>query len=385
MAIVLVLGMPLTLPVAGDGTLAALRTRYLRRSARLLLEPPAGPPWLVHAHAAVREALGGVLAARPADLYGALLLPQVGGPLCAGDLAEAVPSLLTELARRRAIGREGIWWHGPVRRLVAPVAGVARDFGVVRAGMVFHDGEVETAPGEIWAFDGERVFHPLAEGGWLAEVDNNPLAALEAHPEKAGNTLSLGAAPRAEWVAALDAARALVRRGLPALADEHRGLLSTVVPVGGPMERSLSASYQEVVGLVYVSLHPAVLKMAEALVHEVQHNKLNLVAHVDPLLVDRGEAAYPSPVRPDPRPLWGVLLAVHAFLPVAALFRALAAQGHPLAATDSFRARFREVLEVNHDGMAVVRAHARPTALGARLLAEMDALEQAQWAERDAV
>ncbi len=373
--------MSLTLPTPGDGTLAALRTRYLRRTARLLLEPPSGPPWLVAAHASVRDALAGVLTRSAGDFYGALLLPQVGGPIHAGDLGEAIPQLLTELARRRVLGPEGVWWHGPVRRLVSPVLGVVNDFGVERAGMVFHDGEVEVAPGEIWPLDGAgaRVFHPMRQGGWFAEVDNNPLATVEAHPDKEGNALSLGTASVAEWVAALDAARALIRTALPALADEHRSLLAMVVPVGGPMERSLSASYQEVIGLVYVSLHPSPLKMAEALVHEVQHNKLNLVAHVDPLLVDGGAGLYPSPVRPDPRPLWGVMLAVHAFLPVAAMFRALAEQGHPLAATEGFRVRFREVLDVNHDGMAVVREHARPTELGARLVAEMDRLETEQW------
>ncbi len=376
--------MSLTLPTPGDGTLAALRTRYLRRTARLLLEAPAGPLWLVHAHASVRDALAGVLTRRPADLYGALSLPQVGGPIHAGDLGEAIPQLLTELARRRALGPEGVWWPGPVRRLLAPVLGVVNELGTERAGMVFRDGEVETAPGEIWPLDGAgpRVFHPMRQGGWFAEADNNPLATLEAHPDKEGNALSLGAATVADWLTALDDARGLLRTALPTLAEEHRSLLATVVPVGGPMERSLSASYQEVIGLVYVSLHPSRLKMAEALVHEVQHNKLNLVAHVDPLLVDGGAGLYPSPVRPDPRPLWGVLLAVHAFLPVAAMFRALADQGHPLAATEASRARFREVLDVNHDGMAVVRAHARPTELGARLLEEMDTLETEQWGWR---
>lgn len=379
--IVVIRPMSLTIPVPGDATLVPLRTRYLRRTARLLLEPPSGPPWLAHAQASVRDALAGVLTRSAGDFYGALLLPQVGGPIHAGDLGEAIPTLLTELARRRALGPEGVWWPGPVRRLLTPMRGLVNDFGVERAGMVFRDGEVETAPGEVWTIDGAglRVFHAMREGGWLAEVDNNPLARLEAHPDKEGNALSLGAATVAEWLTALDDARALIRAALPALADEHRSLLATVVPVGGPMERSLSASYQEVIGLVYVSLHPSPLKMAEALVHELQHNKLNLVAHVDPILVDRGEGLHPSPVRPDPRPLWGVLLAVHAFLPVAAMFRALAELGHPLAATDGFRARFQEVRDVNHDGMAVVRAHARPTELGARLLEEMDTLETEQW------
>ena len=42
------------------------------------------------------------------------------------------------------------------------------------------------------------------------------------------------------------------------------------------------------------------------------------------------EPCYKSPVRPDPRPLWGILLAVHAFLPVAVMHRRLRADSHPI-------------------------------------------------------
>jgi HEXXH motif-containing protein len=374
---------PYTLPEADDKRFVAVRTRYLRRTARLLLDwPHPLPAWLGHAYAGVRAPLGDVLARHPGALYGALLLPQVGGPLHAGDLAEAVPQLLLELARSRVLGAEGIWWHGPVSRLLSPPLGAARVFVPPRAGMLFLDGAVEVAPSDTWALGpvAPARFHRLAEGGWLAEADNNPLAMVDAHPDKAGNALSLGDATVPEWVASLDEARRLVRVGLPALADEHRSLLATVVPVGGPSEVSLSASYQEVVGLVYVSLHPSPLTMAEALVHELQHNKLNLLAHVDPVLADRGETLHASPVRPDPRPLLGVLLAAHAMLPVVALHRALDAAGEPVARTETARERVDQLVRGNREAMDVVRAHARPTELGRALVEGMDLLERAQHA-----
>lgn len=368
---------PYTLP--GPPGLQTARTRYLRRSARLLLDwPHPLPAWLHHAWTGVRGPLATVLARHPRDFYAALSLPQVGAPLHARALAEAVPQLLVELSRRRVLGPEGVWWHGPVRRLISAPAGFSWEWAAEHAGLLFVDGEVEVSPGEAWAIDhGERAFHPLAEGGWLALVDNNPLAMVEAHPDKTGNALSLGTASAEEWVTTLDAARALIRLTLPDLAEEHRGLLAEVVPVGGPMEVSLSASYQEAIGVAYVSLHPNPLKLAEALIHEVQHNKLNLVRHMDDVLED-GDTRYASPVRPDPRPLWGVLLAAHAFLPVAELFAALDRMGHPLSHTDTFRIRWREVLEANHEAMEVVLAHAHPTRLGADIVAGMDRLERAQ-------
>ena len=76
----------------------------------------------------------------------------------------------------------------------------------------------------------------------------------------------------------------------------------------------------------------------------------------------------PSPVRPDLRPVLGVLLAAHAFLPVAALHRALIASGHPLADPE----RLQAVDRLNREALAVL-ADARPTEVGRVLLDGMRA------------
>lgn len=365
---------PYTLPAPGDDLLAPARARWLRQTARLLLDwPHPLPAWLGHAYRGVRDPLAHALRSRPGDAYAALSLPQVSAPLHGGDLAAALPPLLLELARRRALDAEGVWWGAPVRHLPSAPLGVVLRFDPPRVGMLFSPGTAALSPTEDWDLDparGEPAFLPLRDGGWLALHDDNPLAGVEAHPDKQGNALSLGDAPAAAWVAAIDAARAIVRETLPALADEHRGLLACVVPVGTHAELSLSASYREAVGVAYVSLHPDPVKMAEALVHETQHNKANLLSYADPLIHD-SDTLHVSPVRPDPRPLRGVLLAVHAFLPVEAMLRVLADQGEPVTA------RLAEVRRANREGMDVLRAAARPTELGRRMLDGMDALERA--------
>jgi HEXXH motif-containing protein len=71
------------------------------------------------------------------------------------------------------------------------------------------------------------------------------------------------------------------------------------------------------------------------------------------------------------------MLAVHAFLPVARMHRAMLDLGRE----DADPQRYREVCQVNHEGMEVLRAAAKPTAVGAPILAGMDALEAALWAE----
>ncbi len=360
---------PYTLPDPGVVWLTRARSRYLARAARLLLEPTAMPSWLASAWAGVREPLADLLRARPAEFLGAIALPQVGAPLCAGRLDEAIPQLLLELSRRRVLGREGVWWPGVVPRLLSAPRGVAHRFDPPLIGALFSDGEVEIAAGVPWDEGGERAFVPLHGGGWLALADNNPLALEEAHPDKAGNALSLGGRTVEAWVGALDEARALVRDVLPDLAAEHAQVLATVVPVGFEPEKSLSASYREAIGVVYLTLHPRVAILAEALIHEVQHNKLNLLLWSDPLLHDDGVLVQ-SPVRPDPRPLLGVLLAVHAFLPVAQLHLDLLARGHPAGDPE----RLRQVMTANREGLAVLAA-ARPTAVGKVLLDGMVALE----------
>ena len=87
---------------------------------------------------------------------------------------------------------------------------------------------------------------------------------------------------------------------------------------------------------MYLTLHPNVMTMTEAVVHEFQHNKFNVASDSVEYLENAFHPLYQSPIRPDPRPLWGILLAVHAFLPVAELYRRMRDAGHPFAARPDF-------------------------------------------------
>jgi HEXXH motif-containing protein len=67
-------------------------------------------------------------------------------------------------------------------------------------------------------------------------------------------------------------------------------------------------------------------KIADLLVHEVAHIRLNFLRQQDPLIEqDIGGKTYFSPWRQDRRPLIGVILGVHAFLNVCHYYRRLAA------------------------------------------------------------
>ncbi|MEZ4399508.1 MAG: HEXXH motif-containing putative peptide modification protein [Kofleriaceae bacterium] len=219
-------------------------------------------------------------------------------------------------------------------------------------------------------FDDALPVTPTLPGLGLATVDRNPLATLEAHPDKTGNALDLGGRSVAAWTAALTIALDAIAAALPALHAELAVTLRRIVPVGFDAERHLSCSYREAPGLIYLSLHPDPLTLAEAIVHETQHGKLNLLSWLDPLVTNPASQTVASPARPDPRPLLGVLLAAHAFVAVEALHAALAELGHPLARGAT--ARRRQVRAANREALDTLAQYARPTATGARVVAALE-------------
>lgn len=230
----------------------------------------------------------------------------------------------------------------------------------------------------------ETAYHPLWSNVQLAAADNNPIANVQAHPERPGNALDLGGRSIDDWTAPLREAFGLIDAHLPRIAHEMRQLLRLVVPVGVLDERHHSCSFEEAVGAIYLTLHRSPLTLAEALVHEFQHNKLNAVFRFDPLLEDAYDAVHASPVRPDPRHLHGILMAVHAFQPIALLYENLALAGHPLSMGHDWRRRFDDILRINAEGLRTVLAHGRPTRQGRALLDEAERWE-AHFAPRRAI
>jgi HEXXH motif-containing protein len=113
------------------------------------------------------------------------------------------------------------------------------------------------------------------------------------------------------------------------------------------------------------------MTMTEALVHEFSHNKINALFELDDVLENAFSPLYASPVRPDPRPLHGVLLAVHAFLPVARLYERMLEAGHPLAKKPGFIERFARIRQINAEGAEIVLTNGRPTEVGGALLEEI--------------
>lgn len=215
-------------------------------------------------------------------------------------------------------------------------------------------------------------YHPITDHLVLALADNNPLAMIDAHPDKQGNAIDLGGHEAREWTTTLAEALDLIGQCLPDLRDEMDLFIHQIIPVGWYAERHLSASYREAIGSIYLSLHPSLMTMAEALIHEFSHNKMNALFELDDVLENAFTSSFASPIRPDARPLHGVLLAVHAFLPVARLYEIMLERGHPLAQNSSFRDRYDAIRAINREAATIVLENGRPTPLGRAVLDEID-------------
>ncbi len=379
-------------PAPGSGTLRAVISGALRRALkdlRAVLRVHAGGPLGADAAALARIA-GWLAREQPGALVTALRRPEIGvvlrclrpGAAHPVDPMIGMPALLggiaLELARTRALP-EPLRLRALPPRLVSSAGRLHLPIPRDAQGLRFEPGRVvverSAGPCPLSLVPSDEAFVALAgSAARLALVDTNPLFGLEDHPDKDGNRLELGGRPVARWREALERALLTVGEHLPALREELELIVQQLVPVGYFPRKHLSASIQEAIGTIYLSLHPNPMTMVEAVIHEASHNKLGALFELDPVLHNASEAAdHASPVRPDKRPLRGVLLAVHAFLPVAALYRAMLAAGAPGTEHPEFSRRLREIDRGNAEAAAVLREHARPTPAGAQVLAEIEA------------
>lgn len=328
------------------------------------------------------------------DVLVPLLCVESGQLPLSAALSQLVPTLLLSLSRQlpKRNTRELLLWDVALSVLYDRHTHKRYRFEPAAQGVLL-DGphlQVRTAAGADidWPPDAaitrdnhitvEQATQPLFAARPRPEIafwDTNPLSMLEEHPDKDGNAVDLGDREPADWLDKLQQAWALIELALPQLHRELIDQLQRVVPVGYQPERHLSASYREAPGLVYLTLHPSTLTMAEALIHECQHGKLNTLRWFDPILHNADSTWTESPVRPDMRPLMGVLLGVHAFVPVAALHMRLLELDHPLTQTPLFARRKQEVLAANRQGLDTLAQLGKPTPTGQRVLTALMELQ----------
>src|SRR6185312_2594573 len=139
--------------------------------------------------------------------------------------AELVAQLAFALALGGGLGAPVRLPRAPSRLLSIParlslslspeVTGLAFENGRVTA---FHAGGATAvdlaSPASAGPVTVERPYHLIAGEVVLALADNNPLALVEAHPDKAGNALDLGGHGVEAWTGALAGAMDRIARHL---------------------------------------------------------------------------------------------------------------------------------------------------------------------------
>ncbi len=383
-----------TLPGPGDTMVQRVQSKVRNLALRHLLTADLSglSSGITEAVQQVRMALGAAKAPQAAlalmrnpDILVPLLVDRAGvGGAPGRALSGALPHLLAAMAHEPALTAAGhtILCPTPLDALLDGHTGRTHAFdppvtSLALTGPILQVRQAGRSPVSFPDTPSEQATFPLHEGLpelRLSLVDTNPLADVEAHPDKSGNALSLGDKPLEQWQQALHEALELIRVALPDWFEELNHSLQRIIPVGYLPERHLSASYREAPGIAYLSLCDQPLTMAEALIHETQHTKFNLLSWIDPVLPNGMTCWTQSPVRPDLRPLWGVALAVHAFVPVAALHARLAELDHPIAGTDFFRRRRQHVLQGNQTGIDILADHAEWSRPGSKLWTQMRAL-----------
>jgi hypothetical protein len=121
-------------------------------------------------------------------------------------------------------------------------------------------------------------------------------------------------------------------------------------------ERSDSSSTPQLPGVIFLTLQRE-LQIIEALVHETAHQHLFLAEAEGALVDDAHTATYRSPLRPDPRPLRGVLLAYHALAYISACYTDALDQG--LVPGPRLESELQEVRLRMHEAQDIIVSNRR--------------------------
>jgi HEXXH motif-containing protein len=112
---------------------------------------------------------------------------------------------------------------------------------------------------------------------------------------------------------------AFLEKHLGACREWLAGTTKVAVPLRAAGDASRSISFPDIPALVGLDLASEVLVL-ESLVHESAHLNLYLEEAAGPLVDPADEGRFRSPLRSDPRPLRGILMAYHALAFITALY-----------------------------------------------------------------
>ncbi len=190
-------------------------------------------------------------------------------------------------------------------------------------------------------------------------------------PEVAALTASMELCERHDLTASMNT----LARGLSFLQEVWpAAYLALVRQIKGivllqPRDHTRSHSPREFLGVIALTAGDDV-SVGDLLVHEASHVRLELMRQFDPLWEDREpEKLHDSPWRPDARPLWGLILGVHAFLNVARYYQRVSKWSGGNERADALFERQKAKVT---DAWQRAKEFVRPTPLGEQFFAELE-------------
>jgi HEXXH motif-containing protein len=301
------------------------------------------------------------------------------------DGVELEPRPLLELVDEAAATREEWLLHPALASLTLPAPTAHNDLQLALWAEAHTDAGLGSIslpnPGWVWTPEGgfpvQDGRHALAELADRARAASDaPPIALDVWSDSVGFPSPAGYPPPEQcWSGARPLSAAddeLVREGIvgylravavlfalfPGCAAWVRAVTPVVIALRGENDGSFgSGSLAELPGVVYVDLAAGERYILEGLVHESAHRHLYL-ADAEAALVDPAHVElYSSPLRPEPRPLRGILLAYHALAYMCAFYaewHAVKLPGQPEEELEDLRRKCRdarETLELARHGL----------------------------------
>lgn len=155
----------------------------------------------------------------------------------------------------------------------------------------------------------------------LTDIDLNPYNILEAHPDHKSNWVWLWwwECSQEEWLKIYEKTFELLKQVDSWIYSELNKIIKKIIPIWTSKWVHNSCSYKECIWHLYLwytidSSNPEINNL-EAIIHESSHNKLNLIMHFDPIILNTKEEKYYSAIRPDARHIHWVFIWYHAFAP----------------------------------------------------------------------
>jgi HEXXH motif-containing protein len=169
-----------------------------------------------------------------------------------------------------------------------------------------------------------------------------------------------------------------IRRGMTLIGsidcELHRSIQKLVqwfVPLRmSSPDVHLSHSDKDLIGVIHLSEGYTGIRLAEAIVHEFHHNELFVLEATHELSHHDGSATFYSPWRSDPRPLSGLLHAIHVFSAITKFYRLAEATSADIDRDAAYERR-SELCQKLRIGLMQVPHHLL-SPLGKRFLDDID-------------